>query len=160
MKKNIISVVLGLAAAGGIAAGYVNYMAYKKSEDKVKRLDSYYHIMEHWIRKKQENADLKEVMDKFGCEDVAIYGMGVLGELFYNEAKKAGIEIKAFVDKSAEILIEGPDGISVIGIDDIKSMGIKTVIVTPTFAFEQIAAQIKESQGDFVNVISLDEIYG
>lgn len=158
-KKNLICAVLGLAAVGGIGAAYANYAAYKKGEDKINRLDSYYHIMQKWIKSRQNGTSLKKVLEALECGRIAIYGMGILGELFYNEAKAEGIEVVGFVDKNAEILVEGIDGLPLMPIMEMEAQGVDSVIVTPIFAYDEIAAEIESICGTDINIISLDSIY-
>ncbi len=157
----VMSVLGKMVGIGVIAAtsgaAYTNYVSYKKSEDKVKRLDSYYHVCYAWIREKQNKLDLKAVFERLESKKIAIYGMGVLGELFYNELKAQGLECVAFVDKNAEIMGCGYEGVPLVGMDELESCGADTVVVTPVFAYGQIKEEI-EAQSR-VKVISLDEIY-
>lgn len=159
IKKVIGTVILGgTAVAGGILA-YENYAAYKRSERKVKRLDSYYSILQQWLKDKQLD-NLKEKLECLSEKKVAIYGMGVLGELLYNELKACDIHCEAFVDKNADVLVEGIDGLPVVTVDEIDENKVDVIIVTVTFAFDEIADEIYSKLGSGVEIVSLDSILG
>ncbi len=158
MKKrngivNAFSVLIGVAAG---CVAYYTHTSYKRSEDKVNRLDSYYRTMQGWIKCKQKDFSLKDYFDNLGAKNIAIYGMGALGELFYNEMKMENIRVTAFVDKNAEALVEGLEGLPVVSLEDIGEYNIDTMIVTPVFAFDEVAELVKDEE---VKLISLDELY-
>lgn len=154
-----IGKIVGIGALAAVSvAAYMNYAAYKKSEDKVKRLDSYYHMCCAWIRDKQNDVNLKSVFDEMGSRKVAIYGMGVLGNLFYNELKSAGVCCVAFIDKNKQIMGCGIDDMPLFSSDEINISGADTVVVTPAFAFDGIKKELEEYSSD-IKIVSLDEIY-
>ncbi len=159
IKKVIGTVILGGAAAAGGILAYENYAAYKRSERKVKRLDSYYNMLQQWLKDKQAGT-LKGKLKNLSGKSVAIYGMGVLGELLYNELKDCDIHCETFVDKNADVLVEGIDGMPVMTIDEIDENKVDVIIVTVTFAFDEIAGEIYSKLGSGVEIVSLDSILG
>ena len=97
---------------------------------------------------------------KNNIKNIAIYGMGTLGELFYNEIKGTGVKVNYFIDKNADTLYYGVDDIAVVGLDDIANQDeVDAIIVTPIFDFDTIESDLEEVTD--ISLISLEDIiYG
>ena len=159
------SKVLGKVVKAGIFLGSIGGLAYysKKSLDKSGQLQgrykAYYQLANQWLVNKNEGKNVATYFADNDIEKVAIYGMGTLGELLYNEIKE-NVKVAYFIDKNADTLYYGLDDTAVVGFDDIDSQGeVDAIIVTPIFDFDDIEKDLEDVID--TQLISLEDIvYG
>lgn len=60
-------------------------------------------VLEKWMQLKEKHIKLSEHLHREGCENVAIYGCAVLGQMTYDELKN-DIDVKYFIDKNADVI--------------------------------------------------------
>ena len=158
MKKGGIAVLSTLLGAGAAAAG-IGYLGSRQVQEKTQKVDKfkgYYNMLNQWLILKQEGRNLSEYFEKKSYKTIAIYGMGEMGNRLYDELKNTEIEVKYAVDKNAAGTYSELD---VIDPDDSDWGEVDAVIVTATFAFEEIEEMLSEKI-DYP-VISLEDIvYG
>ena len=161
-----ISKLVGKLAKTGIFIGsiggiiYYNKKSFEKSGELLGRYKSYYQLANQWLVNKNECKDIESYFENNDIHKVAIYGMGTLGDLIYNDLKNTKINVEYFIDKNADALYYGDDNIVVVGLDDIeKQEYVDAIIVTPIFDFEEIEKIL--SQKTKVEIKSLEDvIYG
>ncbi|MBU5477601.1 hypothetical protein KQI69_00080 [Eubacterium sp. MSJ-13] len=162
-KSKIIGAVLaGITTTVGVASivKFKLFSKENKSQDnsKITRLNSYYTILSQWMTNKLEDKKSSEYLEKQNIKTVAIYGMGNLGELLYQELKPSDIEVKYFVDKNAEKLYYGIDELPIVSVEKLNDVdGVDAIIVTPTFAYDSIEENIKSVLAD-CKILSLEDI--
>jgi len=151
-----IGVVAG--SIGGVA--YYSKKSLNKSEELQGRYKSYYQLTNQWLVNKNEGKNVSEYFMVNDIKSVAIYGMGTLGELFYEELKKSDVKVEYFIDKNAEELYYGLDDIAIVGLDDIENQPkADVIVVTPVFDFESIEKDLQEITD--IELVSLEDIiYG
>lgn len=162
-KSNIIgSITVGIAVVGGVFAskklGFFKKTSLNEDNSKRARLNSYYSVLSQWLSEKINNKNLEEYFRNNEIKNIAIYGMGTLGELLYQELKNTDINVKYFVDKNAAKLYYGIDDLPIVSVDDLgSSEKVDAIIVTPVFDFDSIEENIKNKNYDS-NVISLEDV--
>ena len=161
MKKILLGLIK-LSAIGGIIGG-IAYLANKslsKESNMKNRFRAYYNVTNQWLSNKNADKEVGSYFKDNNYKTIAIYGMGSMAELFYNELKKSNPEIKVayFIDKNSEELYYGLDDISVIGLNEICSQDeVDAIIVTPVYDFDVINEDLIEV-GVEADIISLEDV--
>lgn len=154
MKKGII--VIG-ALATGFAGGFVvkNYYANKviqEKSDKINKFKSYYNILNKWINAKNEGKRIDHYFIQNHYSNIAIYGMGELGSLLYNDLKASGIIVQYAIDSNPS---STNSELNIYGVDD-ELPKVDAIIVTPVFAFDEIEQKLQNVID--CPIISLEEV--
>ena len=122
-----------------------------------KTLDLYYSLLLEWIAKNNINKDL---FKKLGCKNIAIYGMGLIGEALYRCLCKEGISPAYIIDKNIEsyTITRYQDQVAPVKSDEVLNMKehIDLIIVTPISKYEKIKENL-EKQTD-CKIMSLKEL--
>lgn len=154
MKKGT---VLGLVSGifGGAAASAVYFI--KKNQninemDKVKKFKTYYNMLNQWLMLRNAEKKLEEYFISHGYQSAAIYGMGEMGERFYEEMKTSQIEIKYAIDRSADQVLSD---IKIYGVDDTLEP-VDVIIVTSVFAYEEIKKVLADKTS--CPIVSLEDV--
>lgn len=133
-KRFIKNTLFGAAVAGAI--GGIRYVSKKQTDvidRRYKRSKEYYDVTYQWIVNKQKKKEIAEYFIKHQIKTIAVYGMGSLGELFYNDIKEdSSVKVNCFIDQMAELYSAGIDDIPVLKAvpEDCKDI-IDAVIITP-----------------------------
>lgn len=155
----VLGGLLGTAALmGGICTLFHRE---KQNTEKQKlyrsRYETYYEVTAQWLNNKNMGKHCDTFLREHHYKKIAIYGMGTLGEIFYEEIKNSDIEIVYMIDKNAEDAAQ-KDGIAVIRTEAIGEQAEADVIViTPVFDFSAICEDL-EHCGVECDLISLEDI--
>ena len=153
--KRIFGIVI--SALVGFAVG--DYYIRRKAEKKYRLLrrdfekcNEYYYVLKMMISNKQRRGTSTSFFADHGYTEVAIYGLGDLGHLFYNEANSLGLKIKYIIDRNKKIDIPG---VPVYYLDD-NLPDVQCLVVTPILETDQI----EKALGKRINtdIRSLEEI--
>jgi len=111
----------------------------------VDRLNQYYQILNKWLRIKQRNHNLSEVLLRQGYRNIAIYGAGELGKNLFGELQQTPVKVHCFINQGVfeTNYIEYLDmKIQVMDMqhfsDYEKENSIDAVVVSPIFDFAAI----------------------
>lgn len=159
-NKKILLGFIKIATLGGAIGGmgYFAQKALKKERDYHQRYRTYYNTTNQWLLNKNDGKDVGKYFEENNYKTIAIYGMGTMAELFYEEVKKAEVKVAYFIDKNAEELYYGLDDISVIKLDDVSSQEkVDAIIVTPIYDFDKIEEDL-ENKGVEADIISLEDV--
>lgn len=63
------------------------------------RFEKGYHMLVQWLTIKQNGGTLRPYFEDNQIQTIAIYGLGILGELFYKDLKETDIEIRYAIDR-------------------------------------------------------------
>ncbi len=130
----------------------------KVDDERGSRINLYEDISNQWDLNKRYGKKIDSHLRKNGICDIAIYGMGTMGERLYNELKDSEITITCFIDRAADKYEDGIDGVKLILPEVIGSLNkTSAIIVTPVHVYEDIKEVIKNS-GYKGKVISLETI--
>ena len=155
MKKGLLAILTtGIGVAGGtILSGQLSKKTIAKKEEKIDKFKNYYTVLNQWLINKNEGKNLDTYFIKNGYKTIAIYGMGEMGNRFYEEMQKSKeVKVAYAIDKNAGAVYSD---LEVYDLDD-NLEAVDAVIVTATFAYEDIAAKLEEVI-DF-KVISLEDV--
>lgn len=118
------------------------------------KIRCYYDISTQWVINKQDGKSMESFFSKREIKKIAIYGMGSMEELLFNELKHSNVEISYFIDKNAKEYSYMYDVITMEELLDREK--VDAIIITPVFDY----IKISESLCKLVNcqIISLEEI--
>ncbi len=128
----------------------------EKNIEAKKAIDKYwmlFSMMKDWCQLFQKKKNVKEYFIKNGLNNIAIYGLGDVGEVLYNELKGTDINIVCGIDQSSFYLI---DDIDVITPNDAMPSNLDAIIVTPVNSYEGISSCLKNKTD--AQIISLEDI--
>ena len=131
---------------------YGEEIKYKKTHESEK--EAYIsRIMDMWIKAKQNNLAISELLRKKEITSVAIYGMSALGVRLFHELKSTETIVKYAIDIDKAVMI--PNLKVLHSLDEIEEIP-DVVIVTAFMTFDQIKQKLEEVGCS--NVIGLDEL--
>lgn len=153
MKKGLSAVIGGLvgASASALLIGKECNKLIKQKSDKVDKFKNYYYMLNQWLILKQQGKALTKYFEENQFNNIAIYGVGEMGNRLYDELKDSDICVKFAIDKEdnryMEVEVKSPE-------DDFE--GVDVIVVTAIFAFEEINRKISPRVS--CPVISLEDI--
>lgn len=150
MKKVIIASISLLT--GATLAGSLMKKPIKYNEQKAFKFKAYYNMLNQWLSFKQNGKGLESYFIKKGYEEIAIYGMGEVGNRLYDELKATRIKVQYVIDKNAENTYSELDVYNLE--DDLPN--VDAIIVSPVFAFNEIKEQLSKKV-DFP-IINLEDV--
>ena len=119
---------------------------------KMKKFESYYLLLSGWLRLTQKGRNLSEWFEDTDNRNIAIYGMGEIGERLIDELNNQNVNIVYGIDQSRTDQIRG---IPVFTLQD-KLPDADIIVVTVPGYFDEI----KENIGHFlnINVVSIQQV--
>ena len=162
MKKrlfSVISLIVG-AAAGFVCCSYLDWNKLNSVQKKVDKFKEYYNILNQWLILKQEGNSLEKYFIENKYKTVSIYGMGEIGNRLYEELKDSSkIEVKYGIDNNASDTYSELEVLSLEEYTDLAADDIDVIVVTATFAFDDIKKSLSELLD--CNIISIEDVvYG
>lgn len=154
MKKGILaglSLAAGLAG-GAAAAGKGMKKLVSSTQRGVDLYQSCYNITSQWLGLKQKGISLEKYFMQNGYKSIAIYGMGRLGGMLYEELKDSDVEIKYGIDRDSYCTYPGLD---IIQPED-EFEKVDVIVVTPILIYDEIAKML--SQKMEIPVVSIEEV--
>lgn len=154
-KSTVIGSICGSLA--GIITGFFLAVKYKGKQvnelDKVRKFKKYYNMLNQWLLIRNEGRTLSEYFTNHGYCNIAVYGMGEMGNRFLEEIQKSNaVSIKYAIDQEADgVLLD----LEVKTLEDALEP-VDVIVVTAVFAYEDVRKLLK-SKTD-INVISLEDV--
>lgn len=156
MKKSFLGLLTGSMCIGSIFIG-MSIQKRKQNnsniESKKDKFKDYYYMLDHWFCLNQNGESIESYFHNNNITKISIYGMGEMGQRLYHELKDSDIEIAYAVDQNADSLEIG--SLEIINKDN-KFEKVDAMIVTPTFAYEQICSELSDKVS--FPLISLEDI--
>ena len=109
-------------------------------ERKLQQYRSYWETFDKWMTLKEQGRKATDFLEKQGVKNIAVYGLGMIGNHFLEEVRKSNLQIVCGIDgKGDSIHMEFP----VITInDDIPD--VDAIVVTVTYNYGGIYEKLKE----------------
>lgn len=154
-KSTVIGSICGSLA--GIITGFFLAVKYKGKQvnelDKVRKFKKYYNMLNQWLLIRNEGRTLSEYFTNHGYCNIAVYGMGEMGNRFLEEIQKSNaVSIKYAIDQEADgVLLD----LEVKTLEDALEP-VDVIVVTAVFAYEDIRKLLK-SKTD-IKIISLEDV--
>lgn len=157
MKKKgtvLLSLVTGLVSGMG-SMGYFKNKELAEKDKKIEKFRSYYNLLNQWIINNHAGKSLEQYFIDHNYHTIAIYGMGEIGNRFYEQIKESDkIEVKYAIDQEASY-ISGM--LKVYDPDETEFPEVDVVVVTALFAYDEIAKMLNAKK--FLTISLEDIIY-
>lgn len=151
-NKKIITIAASFLT-GTIIGNVINIWKCIGQDKKVERLEGYYDLLNDWLELRQHGKTLEQYFIENDYKEIVIYGFGELGMHLYEELKSSHVNVKYAIDKNCQGAYCGLDITDINQEIDDKA---EIVVVTPTFAFDEIKDSIQDK---FIcPIVSLKEI--
>lgn len=153
MKKGItfLTTVIG-TAVGAVVSGKIAGRTINQRNEKVNKYKSYYNMLNQWLVVKQEGRSLNNYFKEKNYETIAIYGMGEMGNRFYDEIRNGSVKVAYAIDKNAAYTYSD---LEVLDLND-ELPPVDAVIVSAIFDFDNIISDLEELVS--CPVISLEDV--
>lgn len=154
MKKGTLAGITLLAGVvGGVTAtGMVMKKLVGFNNKEVDLYQGCYNIVSQWLCHKQSGVSLEKYFVPKGYHSIAIYGMGRLGSLLYEDLRDTDIEVKYAIDQDPYCTYPG---LNVIKPED-ELKKVDAIIVTPVLIFDEIENMLLKKTT--IPVISIEEV--
>ena len=134
----ILNFCLGIVAGNLTAVNCLKKRIINREKD-VYKFKAYYDMLRKWIEVEQEGKSIEELLLKKGYTNIAIYGMGDVGNLLFADLKNTSINVLYGIDKniignSLELEIVKPQ-------ENLKK--VDAIIVSAVFAYDEIADMLR-----------------
>jgi len=141
----------GLVLTGALVYRFVDRTLNKK-EISINKYKKYYNVINQWLYNKNLGINLSEYFVKKGYNNIAIYGMGELGNRLYEELKDSPIKISYGIDKEANSKYSE---VKVIEVNE-HFDDVDVIVITPIFDYDSIKALLGEKTD--IKIISLEDV--
>lgn len=153
-KGTVIGLLSGIAGGAAVTALAFGKKGNSVNDfDKVKKFKSYYNMLNQWLMLRNAGKKLETYFIEHGYHNIAIYGMGEIGERFYEEMRcSQSVNISYAIDKNANHVLTD---MKVYSMED-KFPSVDVIVVTSIFAYDEAKKALEENTDSFV--ISLEDI--
>lgn len=118
----------------------------------------YYNFLTRWLEAKAIGNSLEKCLLKQKIHSVAIYGMGKIGALIFNELEKSSIKIECLVDQNPSSSSSFPDCIiRALPEETEKYAKADIILVTSIASYQEIETSLREK--NITNVLNLNSIW-
>lgn len=141
MKKSIsevLNIILGFGLIILLVQRFRKYKSTGKSGSG--KMEVYYHLMDKWMKLKEEDKSIADYMEQHEYKSVAIYGLGDIGKHLERELEKSKIEVKYAIDRAGAYLTIDLDVYS----PESELPPVDAVIVTPVMDYDNICRNLQE----------------
>lgn len=154
--KKAIGIISFIGAIGAVVFSIYNDKKNKKEieaeKDFGRKITSYYHLLNNWLRLKQQRGTITDYFVKNEIHSIAIYGYKELGERLYDELRNTEIEVKYIIDKNiskvqAEVDVYSPD-------EELPK--VDAIVVTATYYYDEIEDELYDITE--CPIISLEDV--
>lgn len=136
----MIYVLIVVAFGAGMFWAKISLKNDKKNEmqKQVQKFFLYYQILVMWLEMKQKGKSGITYLQRKGIKRMAIYGMGELGERFYEEVKNTDIEVAYVIDNNplqvvGKFMVLSPE-------QDLPE--VDAIVVTADYYYSEIVNQL------------------
>lgn len=158
--KRVSKILFKTGISIGCAMGIYKYCVSKnrkleQSKEMENRFRMYYNLLASLYDLKDKKKTLEEYFIKRGYKTIAIYGMGSLGKIFYDEIKNSSnIEVKYIIDLNFRNI---KSEIELVGLEkDLPKVDI--IVVTPISDFYEIESMLVNINPYENKVVSLEDV--
>lgn len=148
---NILSMLFSSAMTYLILYKKMN-SSVSSSKNKENKFKQYYHLANQWLLIRNQGKKITDFFNSHGYENIAIYGMGELGNRLYEELRNSNIKIKYVIDRYPE------NNYSDLEFRELNCNlePVDVIIVTPVFDYENIEKEIT-TYVDY-SILSLEDV--
>lgn len=155
MKKCMIKLVLLLTGAcfGGYLCYRLSAVSVKNQSDDLVKNQLYFDTLNQWLSLSHCGHSLEDYFKERGYQNIAIYGLGELGQRFLEEMINSSINVKYTIDQNIDCMF-AEHNLSMLEKHNFSDVDV--IVVTPVYLAEEIAACLEKKV--VCPVISLAEV--
>lgn len=124
----------------------------RNKDKKINKFKSYYNTLNEWLRIKHKGVNLEKYFIENGYKNVAIYGMGEMGNRLYEELMNTEICVKYAIDKNALSIYSELQMYEAA--EDVPPVDV--IVVTATFAYDEIVEELQNKVT--CPIVSLEDV--
>lgn len=121
---------------------------YEGMVQQTRRYKKKYDLLYQWMKLKQNNVEIIEFFQDRKIESAAIYGLGDLGQLIYNDLSPFGI-IKFGIDRQAVSEIEQ---LPIYSLEKVQQ-SVDAILITPVLITDEIEENIYHILGEQITFV-------
>lgn len=125
----------------------------KKLEAVILKNEAIINTMERWICLQSQGHNVADILFDFKLMNIAIYGMGHLGKLLYEQLRDSRVSVSYIIDQN-KIALNDP--VPVYSNNDILP-DTDAIIVTAIYYYDNIKNHLEEKNKK-ITIISLEDI--
>lgn len=114
----------------------------KKQSERTEKFTKYFDVFHYWLKIKEQDSSISAILQEAGYNQIAIYGMGVVGNHLYKELNNSEVKVSYVIDRNADNIYNN-EGYEVRNLDQ-KLEAVDAIIVTAVFEFEKIKYDIEK----------------
>lgn len=118
------------------------------------KFKTYYDFLLRWMEGKAAGNSIEEELLKKNVHNVAIYGMGKIGKLVYDELKDSSVQVMCMIDRSPSLSPEWGTTVLATPDETAKYINADAVLVTSIASYQAIFNFLREK--GISQVINLD----
>ena len=159
-EKDMKKVSCLTAIASGLLGGAIGFWGkacltgriIEKKQAKVSKFVGYFNLLDAWMTIKEEEKSMASYFEKNGYSQIAVYGLGKIGNHFLREMEGTDIKILYAIDAKGEKL--NPN-IPIYTLED-EIPKADVIVVTATFDYKNIKENL--GQRTDVQIVSIDDV--
>lgn len=154
MNKGTISVLSMLtgAVAGAWTVGKMERGMRKKAELSSGKFSALFHVMNQWVKVKQDGKNLSSYFVQKGYRKIAVYGMSYVGEALLQELQGSEIEVVYGIDRRA---CSTKTGIAIVSPEESLD-SVDAVVVTAVSFYDEIAEKLRDKMN--CPILSIEDV--
>lgn len=122
------------------------------------RYYTYYKMLNQWKKNITEGRRVSNYLIDKGLNTIAIYGIGEVGKLLFEELKQDQLQISYFIDTAGGKELKETYGIKIVSLREISLQEkVDAIIVTPVYSFESIYDSLVDENIESI-ILSLEDI--
>ena len=111
-----------------------------------------------WLENRINGVAISEYFSECGYQSVGIIDAGEIGKMLYQELKKSTIEVRWFIDKNAEGIVD-IDGIPVKLIKQVNTLDeVDIVCISPVYDYEMVTRFLVELKPEIRTIALCDVV--
>ncbi len=115
--------------------------------------------MKRWMENRNAGKSFVDYFLECGYREIAIYGIGDLGKLLYEEICDSNVKVVYFADRNAEGVRE-MDDIPVVTVMDIPNMPeVDVIVITPVGNYKAISETLAKAAPKVRTLSLRDAVY-
>lgn len=142
---------------GVLSASFVILINKKRKDnnhlERIEKHKASNEFYEQWLRMLQQGKSIRKFLESRGIKSIAIYGIGEVGRILYDQLLAEGMRVAYGIDQNAQYIFL--NGIDVFYMNDIKD-DVDAVIVTLPQYYNQIREELKIRLS--CPILSIDEL--
>lgn len=129
----------------------------KDYEKQLSRLKNDFNITSRWLSLKLSQRELTEYFQRHHYKKIAIYGMGQIGKMLYQDLRNTSLEFAGFIDQNAGQTHFATEEIPVCRVEEIDDLQTDCIVISLVHIKELVEANIRAVRED-IAICPLDQI--